>query len=63
LCSKGFDFEGLPTDRPLVCPDCGSPATIIDTSELLERKKGNISAITGEMKSPLPPETHPSLEM
>jgi hypothetical protein len=60
LCSKGFNFEGLPTDRPLFCPDCGSPATIIDTSELLERKKGNISAITSEIKSPPPAETNPT---
>jgi len=60
LCNKDFDFEGLPTDRPLFCPDCGSPATIIDTSELLERKKGNISAITSEIKSPPPAETNPT---
>ena len=59
MCNKDFNFEGLPTDRPLFCPDCGSSATIIDTSELLQKKKGNISAITSEIKSPSPPEINP----
>lgn len=44
-------------DRPLFCPDCGSPATTIDTSELLRKGKGNISAITNEIKS----ETNPTI--
>jgi hypothetical protein len=60
LCNKDFDFEGLPTNKPLFCPDCGSPATTIDTSELLQRKKGNISDITSEIKSPPPAETNPT---
>jgi hypothetical protein len=59
LCNKDFNFEGLPTNRPLFCPDCGSPATIIDTSEMLQRKKGNISAITSEIKSP-PQQSNPT---
>jgi hypothetical protein len=57
FCNKDFDFEGLPADRPLFCPDCGSPATIIGTSELLARRKGNISAVASDIKSPPPPET------
>ena len=59
MCNKDFNFEGLPTDRPLFCPDCSSSATIIDTSELLQKKKGNISAITSEIKSPSPHEINP----
>jgi hypothetical protein len=54
LCNKDFNFEGLPTDRSLFCPDCGSPATIIDTSELLQR-----DTITSVIKSPPPPEANP----
>ncbi len=38
-CNKGFDFNNLPPNRPIFCPDCGNPAIRIDTSELLQRMK------------------------
>ncbi len=38
-CNKGFDFNNLPPNRPIFCPDCGSPAIRIDSSELLQRMK------------------------
>jgi hypothetical protein len=49
LCNKGFNFDDLPTNTPIFCPDCGSPATIIDASELLQNKNSSIdSSITSE---------------
>jgi hypothetical protein len=40
-CSKDFNFNDLPTNKPIFCPDCGSPATIIDASELLQKEKNS----------------------
>jgi hypothetical protein len=49
LCNKIFDFDDLPTNTPIFCPDCGSPATITDAPELLQRKNSSIdSSITSE---------------
>jgi hypothetical protein len=55
LCNKDFNFDGLPTDRPLFCPDCGSPATIIDTAELLQR-----TTRTSKIESPPTHKTNPT---
>jgi hypothetical protein len=44
LCNKDFNFDALPTDRPVFCPDCGSPAILIDGSELLQRRKRSNTA-------------------
>jgi hypothetical protein len=44
LCNKGFNFDDLPTNTSIFCPDCGSPATIIDASELLQRKNSSINS-------------------
>jgi hypothetical protein len=42
LCNKDFNIDDLPTNTPIFCPDCGSAATIIDASEVLQRRKNNI---------------------
>lgn len=38
-CNKDFNFEDIPSDRPVFCPDCGLSATILDAAELLKRTK------------------------
>ena len=40
-CDKDFNFEDIPADRPVFCPDCGSSATIINASELLQKTKNS----------------------
>ena len=40
-CNKDFNFEDISADRPVFCPDCGLSATIIDTSELLQKTKNS----------------------
>jgi hypothetical protein len=52
-CNKDFNFRDLPTNKPIFCPDCGSPATIIDASELLQRGKSSKIDATTTLKSPM----------
>jgi hypothetical protein len=49
-CNKGFDFNNLPPNRPIFCPDCGSSAIRIDTAELLQRMK-SVSRIEDRVES------------
>lgn len=53
-CNKDFNFENIPDDRPVFCPDCGLSATIVDASELLPKTKNS-------NKSSNSPDTSPSL--
>jgi hypothetical protein len=52
LCNKGFNFDDLPTNTPIFCPDCGSPARIIDASELLQRRKNSNIDSSVTLESP-----------
>ena len=57
LCNKDFNVDDLPTNTPIFCPDCGSPATIIDTSEVLQRRKNSIDNSSTTLESPTTAET------
>lgn len=52
LCNKDFNFNDLPTNKPIFCPDCGSPATIIDASELLQKRKNSKIDASTTLESP-----------
>jgi DNA-directed RNA polymerase subunit RPC12/RpoP len=51
-CNREFDFDHLPADRPIFCPDCGSPAIIIDKSELLKTRKSGNTSSSNTVKAP-----------
>ena len=51
-CNKDFYFDNLPTDRSIFCPDCGSPAMIIDVSELSQRRKNSNIDSSTSLESP-----------
>lgn len=57
LCNKDFNFDDLSANTPVFCPDCGSPATIIDASEVLQRKKNDIDNSSTTFESPATAET------
>ena len=55
-CEKGFNFNDLPTNRPIFCSDCGLPAIIMkyDTSEILQSRKNSANAEVRATPEPSP---------